>query len=783
MPRRTIAGARPEHDPLPTSDDKGVSLTTDTELRWNNRTCRPPIGKMGVLSFLLFAACAWQPVLGLFVVGLSLVLVLAMVFSHGEERVRAARLQHWSEVAVSSLLIEPVDDVARCSCPEGTRYISGLHLQTAGPHLYGRLGVLLRAIRTSIGVTVVVEMDPRSATVLLGPEVAAEPLDEYYSFLTPTRLDAYVQTRGSVWAVSVAILGQGRTASEVIPLFPAVTGVLPDEGWQEYSPAVLSKRLRTLNIVPQPGFHATGEDLSEWLVQLAGELSSEVGGNVPGEFLMPVRLGTVEYRIGYVVNPETLESGPVAGFSHEDLLHGLLVSGGTADDRCRMLTLLVEQLIRNGKRVFVVTTRRESAGIASLVSDGVSLELGRDFVLNPLDPEGMSRKTYVVQLMKALEIVAGSSPKASDLRSAVELELALMRAMSIGGSTLADVRLNETDVSLADSPSEMLPDRASPSYQKSLHGMAAVRTLYEGAGASAFYGSQTAPIERVASNRLVVMVISLEAPYLEKFALDLLSIKLGGMRADPDLVVIFEDAHNLLTSVDSHRNREEWVELLLRRLVRRGPLVVSVEHLNGLPYGARGIFSSSLVFRLQDSGDIRAATDFLGLSVIGSGLYSKQRSSPRETSFLRSMPSDTALLKTRGITTCIPLVLDPAPEIRETLPYEPALTTPPSPSSSTAKSSGDTLLGRVAGDEAPVAIEIMRLLERYEPLTVGAIQRFVSSSLGTSVNVEGVLTRLERANMILRGHEVHGNVSYMNYRLTMKGTMALRQVTTEEGSG
>ncbi|MGQ4872284.1 MAG: hypothetical protein ACP6IT_10695 [Candidatus Thorarchaeota archaeon] len=423
MPRRTIAGARPEHDPLPTSDDKGVSLTTDTELRWNNRTCRPPIGKMGVLSFLLFAACAWQPVLGLFVVGLSLVLVLAMVFSHGEERVRAARLQHWSEVAVSSLLIEPVDDVARCSCPEGTRYISGLHLQTAGPHLYGRLGVLLRAIRTSIGVTVVVEMDPRSATVLLGPEVAAEPLDEYYSFLTPTRLDAYVQTRGSVWAVSVAILGQGRTASEVIPLFPAVTGVLPDEGWQEYSPAVLSKRLRTLNIVPQPGFHATGEDLSEWLVQLAGELSSEVGGNVPGEFLMPVRLGTVEYRIGYVVNPETLESGPVAGFSHEDLLHGLLVSGGTADDRCRMLTLLVEQLIRNGKRVFVVTTRRESAGIASLVSDGVSLELGRDFVLNPLDPEGMSRKTYVVQLMKALEIVAGSSPKASDLRSAVELEL------------------------------------------------------------------------------------------------------------------------------------------------------------------------------------------------------------------------------------------------------------------------------------------------------------------------------------------------------------------------
>lgn len=71
---------------------------------------------------------------------------------------------------------------------------------------------------------------------------------------------------------------------------------------------------------------------------------------------------------------------------------------------------------------------------------------------------------------------------------------------------------------------------------------------------------------------------------------------------------------------------------------------------------------------------------------------------------------------------------------------------------------------------------------RYEPLTEEAVRKFIrSDKRHENADVEGILARLERANMILRGHEVHGGVSYTNFRVTMKGTMAMREEVPEGG--
>lgn len=78
-------------------------------------------------------------------------------------------------------------------------------------------------------------------------------------------------------------------------------------------------------------------------------------------------------------------------------------------------------------------------------------------------------------------------------------------------------------------------------------------------------------------------------------------------------------------------------------------------------------------------------------------------------------------------------------------------------------------------------MSVLRLLQRYEPLTEEALRRFIISSSGREdEDVEAVLVRLEHASMILRGHESHSGVSYANYRLTMKGTMALHQMSGDE---
>jgi hypothetical protein len=97
---------------------------------------------------------------------------------------------------------------------------------------------------------------------------------------------------------------------------------------------------------------------------------------------------------------------------------------------------------------------------------------------------------------------------------------------------------------------------------------------------------------------------------------------------------------------------------------------------------------------------------------------------------------------------------------------------------------GDSLVDRVAGGQRETAVKMLQLLERYEPLTEEAMRKFLlTGDVNGDPDISGVLARLEQAGMILRGHEVHGAVSYTNYRITMKGSMALRQVVQRDEAG
>ncbi len=150
------------------------------------------------------------------------------------------------------------------------------------------------------------------------------------------------------------------------------------------------------------------------------------------------------------------------------------------------------------------------------------------------------------------------------------------------------------------------------------------------------------------------------------------------------------------------------------------------------------------------------------------------------------MDDDTALLVHDGTESCQPIRLDPAPELTpESATEEDSQrigTLLSSEDTGTAPNQG-SLLDRVSAGSTSLAIKVLKLLERYEPLTQEAVRRFiVTSGSENDPDVETVLARLEHASMILRGHEVHSGVTYTNYRITMKGSMALRQTEGMEGA-
>ena len=122
----------------------------------------------------------------------------------------------------------------------------------------------------------------------------------------------------------------------------------------------------------RPAYYATAKELAGWLVQLATELSSEVGSNVPAEFIAPIRPSEGDYRLGLIVNPETLRTGKPVSLKHYELNEGLIVCGGENRDRHEVLVRLVTRLIESGKRVLIITSRREVLELAGFSDPDVT---------------------------------------------------------------------------------------------------------------------------------------------------------------------------------------------------------------------------------------------------------------------------------------------------------------------------------------------------------------------------------------------------------------------------
>jgi len=317
-------------------------------------------------------------------------------------------------------------------------------------------------------------------------------------------------------------------------------------------------------------------------------------------------------------------------------------------------------------------------------------------------------------------------------------------------------------------------------------GMEAVRSLYEGSAAKAFYGTQSVPTSRLVEPDLCVVKIALGSTSLEHFAWNLISIKIAGLRPDPNLVVILDGAENVRVRNRRYMKHDSFTERVLKRLKNRGPLVVALEHPVDMAPGAIAVLESCMSLRLRESVDIKIAADLLGLNVITTGMHTKARISPRESSFLRIMDNDTALVVHDGTETCQPIRLDPAPDMSPDFVASEETRRVTSLIASGSQGTSDnegSLLDRVSAGSTTLAVRVLKLLERYEPLTEEAVRRFIASSGSENdPDVEAVLARLEHASMILRGHEVHSGVSYTNYRITMKGSMALRQTEGMEGA-
>lgn len=782
MDKRLILGTQPEVDPLKEIAGQEPPSHPGRHILWNDRALK----RYGLRELVLLALTAivtiYNPIF-LFVLTIAILsLVVLQQRFHKNPEALFHQSEIWSLVPESDLALQKDLDtnVLHCRCVDGHRYLAAMDLDSAGTRFLGSLSSLIRSMETNDGLFLAVTLKPEGLGSILNRGLLNKGVENHLEALSAQALDSYMVGHGGIWSVRVLAICHGSDKEVSTRIETTINGAIPEIAWTAASSTKLYNiLLRNQTAFGQTKFYGSGRELAEWLVQLPSELASEVGPSIPGEFIAPIRSRPGDYDLGTIINPETLQKCARAGIGQDDLESGLLVCGGTNKERRLLLKKIIQSLLASEKRVLVISTQQTALQLASLDESGVGFELGNDFVLNPVDAEGIPRHVYIPRLLLAFQTLCNA-----DLRGAADFELALGHAVALGNTTIADVRLNGSD-DMEDAYPPSMGNASDPS-SASLAGMEAVKVLHQGTAARAFYGTQTAGMKDLAQTKLSVITVPLGTSSLQKFALDILTIKLAGLQHDDALVIVLEDAEHLRTRNQPHLRRDAWSETLVRNLNERGPLVVALAHPADMSSGALGRFSSCVSFRLREAADMKVAVELLGISVVSGGMHSKARHSARETSFLRIMPDGIVLLVRNRGETCMPLQLDedvdaPLPLSSKELARRTERMFPKK--NAHARSGTDrTLLDIASGGQSELAVVILNLLHRYEPLTEEAVRKFITTSgFEGETDVQGVLARLEHSSMILRGHEIHGGVSYMNYRLTMKGSMTLRQIGQLDG--
>jgi len=779
--RGNILGSKPALDPMDQIEKSQMTITSDTEIRWDDRSVKPSWDYIFGISLIVIICVFWFPDLSLMTIGVTLVTLFILPYLQRYLELRSLGEAEWYEVPEVNIRFEERRKALLCTSANGESYVVTLNMKKARPELQGDLGLLLRGLDTSHGFLLLVDLFPTDVKNVAKDGVVTGSIERYLDYLSSSQMQAYFHARGGTWQSQLYFVGHSHLESEVGLIEGQVKGSVPDGGLKRIETRDLENRLKEWDLCSgAPTFLATGSELSKWLVQLPSELGPEVGSNVPGEFITPIRSRSDDYPLGVVVNPETLKTGPPVGLMHQDLEHGLLLCGGDWNDRKHVLSVLIDQILARGKRVLLLTVNDDGLGLAGLKPDGMAFTLGKDLVLNPVDSEGMPRAKYVSELLHMLETIAGT-----DLSPAADFEIALSRVVSLGNGTLADIVIDSEHEALQEGSSTPQHHRIPKASDLALD---AIKRLHQGSGAKAFYGTQTVPTSKLASQNFVVVSLAIGALDLEMFALDLMSLKLSGLPHDSDLVTIIDAPEHLNVAKSTFRYTKRGLlsERVARALVKRGPLVLSTKNPSALVWDAADALGSCIALRMRESSDIATVSDLLSLDVVSGGIHSKARQSSRETSFLRVMDRGYALIAHEQARTCMPFKIAPPPELRTVSNEGVDMLTRSEIPEAVQRGPSDrqmTLIDQIGGRDSETVKEVLTLLTRYEPLTEESVKRFLSAKGGADVDIEAILSRLENASMILRGHETHAGVSYKNYRITMKGSMALRKAEAVSAEG
>jgi hypothetical protein len=172
MGKRLTLGPKPEVDPLEESSSSSFSLTTSTEIRWDQRTQGRALAQPLFLSLICIIIGLSYSIIPLIAGGAVLFLILVLPSICGNLRKATLRGSPWNEVnrADTSCVTSADFKGLCCKTSTGMRYMIGMNLGAAKSILLGDVSSFVRAVDSSSGFCLTVTMRPEKIQRALDEE-------------------------------------------------------------------------------------------------------------------------------------------------------------------------------------------------------------------------------------------------------------------------------------------------------------------------------------------------------------------------------------------------------------------------------------------------------------------------------------------------------------------------------------------------------------------------------------------------------------------------------------
>lgn len=505
--------------------------------------------------------------------------------------------------------------------------------------------------------------------------------------------------------------------------------------------------------------YLTGIEASRFL-QITTFAGKSLKAKPPAEFITPSHL-TSNLVIGLAIETETFTERIPIGFKKENLEQSIVILGGTEEERILTSLRILLEATNIGLKFLIITKNPRYRILSNLVPQTKTYTLGKNLILNPLDPEDADPQKYHPLLITVFTQILGLSDELWML-----LEQALQQVYENPNPSLFE---------LQEVVSHLPETRAYG--KKSLEALNHIlQSFTTGEIASMLGSEQNIKLSKILAQPSIIEIPT-RSPLATIFIKTLMLAKILATKLPSQIILLLDDCEDIfhIDTKTKHKTREkdilvEWLREIARK---EAYLVLSTGRIIETFPGAMRFAKNRIVHKLTTIEEKQLATNLLGLQEHAPGVHSqKRRHRLYQITYLSHLEFGEAIFLREDYAYPFPIKINYdnlyIPYISEEI-YLTSLT--PTNELITRELKKPKILLHFSS-EADLAVEILSLVKEYRGLTRFALTNILRVDRGRCYLL---LDLLENQNYVRRVEVPKGKYWTIGYEITQRGETALKE--------